>query len=843
MSSTDPTKPDDRSSTPPDPEVAAGRPSTADRSPDVPAVAVMSALVADAVGLGPPPRPGLLGSIDRFEVLRLLGRGGMGVVYLARDPASGGGGRLVAIKTMSPPLARQPQAVHRFLIEVRHMSRLSHRNILPMLEVGERPDGPYFVMPYLERGSLARLIQPGQPIDPMLAKRIGRGLAEALQFAHEKGITHRDLKPDNVLLDEAGDPLLTDFGLSRTVFNDSIVDVRSSLREGTAAYMAPEIARGEAGDTRCDIYSWGALLYEMLTGRPPYEGDAPQELLRQIIETTPRPISERNPQAPTELAKIADGAMARDLAERYASMGHVVQDLQRVEHGSAPLGPHGSRRSGGEAERRSRLILMTAASVAIALLVTVASIAWILRKPKAQPAPVVEARPVPALRLVRELSTPIVPDSARFLVGHFNTDQRKDLFALSNDARLLVVVSGENERLLELFVGVQGCMDLGLSLIADMDNSSDEEYFLRWAVPGRAQIARYNSSRGRKDFGVDAPLYSIRQEDVQRDELSHLDALGVRDLDGDGRRELIAALGTARGKRPRQVLAFSDDAVPRVIWRREIGPKALAEPAQFIDLDDDGRLDLLVGSYACANGNQADDGTNDEHSYIYAIRHDGALLWHARIDGAFTAARPVLADLDRDGRPEICVWSEGSYGHHDAGRIVVLDRKGVQKHAHQYDAALNSCLPADIDRDGEQELLATDRRGLLYIFDEDLKPGPEVKIIDAPGFAVIRLMLHAAADLDGDGTLELLMTSGLFEQTGQGAIVGQPTDKSPDQYWWKNEVLVVTADLNVAARYLISEQWENNPNPRLIVDVFDRSRQPRILVLFNKAELLEYATK
>lgn len=305
--------------------------------------------------VSPPPRPGLLGAIDRFEILKEIGRGGMGMVFLARDTQSTSG-NFVAIKVLKPEFVRLPRAVHRFLVEARHMSHLAHPNILPVLEVSDRPTGPYFVMPYMERGSLARLIEPGKPLEPALTKNIARDIAEALQFAHSKGITHRDLKSDNVLLDGEGNAYLSDFGLARTVFNDSIVDVREMHREGTAPYMAPEIARGEAGDTRCDIYSWGALLYEMLTGCLPYDGDTPQELIRKIIEAPPTPILTRNPNADTKLAKIAESAMARELRERYAEMGDVVQDLTDEKDPHRRDHPRETNRRSGFVSRNWRRI-------------------------------------------------------------------------------------------------------------------------------------------------------------------------------------------------------------------------------------------------------------------------------------------------------------------------------------------------------------------------------------------------------------------------------------------------------------------------------------------------------
>lgn len=288
--------------------------------------------------LDAPSRPGLLACLARYEVLRLLGTGGMGMVFLARDPAASDN---VAIKVLKPEFVRHPQAVHRFLVEARHMQRLSHPNILRVLEVSERTEGPYFVVPFMPRGSVADMIRPGQPLDTATIGALARDIASALAHAHGRGITHRDLKPGNVLLDAGGTACLADFGLGRTVWNDSLVDVRIAQTEGTPAYIAPEVAAGRAGDTRCDIYSFGAMLYEMLTGEPPYGGDSPAAIIRAINEGPPPSVHTRNPNADPRLARIAEWAMARELRDRYATMEDVLADLQRFQKGHEPLGPHG----------------------------------------------------------------------------------------------------------------------------------------------------------------------------------------------------------------------------------------------------------------------------------------------------------------------------------------------------------------------------------------------------------------------------------------------------------------------------------------------------------------------
>lgn len=287
----------------------------------------------------PPSRPGILAVLDRFEILRVLGSGGMGMVLLARDPATD---REVAIKLIRAELSSDQNVVHRFLKEAGHLKRLRHTNILPVEEIHDHAQCPFIVMPFFEQGSLANRIQPGHPLDPDSILDIATQIAEGLSFAHRSGIIHRDLKPANILLMADGTVCLADFGLARTVFNDSIINVESRQLEGTVPYMSPGVAAGDAEDTRCDIYSFGAVLYEMLTGRRPYDGRGFREVLNQITTRPPEPITSLNPSADPGLAAVAEVCMARQLRDRYADMRDVLEDLQRLRENLPPLGQRGS---------------------------------------------------------------------------------------------------------------------------------------------------------------------------------------------------------------------------------------------------------------------------------------------------------------------------------------------------------------------------------------------------------------------------------------------------------------------------------------------------------------------
>ena len=339
--------------------------------------------------LSPPPRPGVLATLDHFEVIRILGGGGMGVVLLARNSRTG---RDVAIKLVKSGLVTNQEIVHRFLKEANHLKRLRHINIVAVEEISERMDAPYFVMPYFENGSLANRMKPGEPLKTIAILDIAAQVADGLSFAHRTGIIHRDLKPANILVAANDRVCLADFGLARTVFNDTIVDVENRTLEGTAPYMSPAVAAGDAEDTRCDIYSFGALLYEMLTGHAPYKGERPKEILDKIIAGPPRPIADLNPAADPRLVAVAEKAMARELRDRYADMRDVLKDLEQIKEGKNPF---------NSKKAASKPLLLWTAIPAVAVVIVLAILATLLHKAPPAPTPnqtlpVVTTTPKPA---------------------------------------------------------------------------------------------------------------------------------------------------------------------------------------------------------------------------------------------------------------------------------------------------------------------------------------------------------------------------------------------------------------------------------------------------------------
>jgi WD40 repeat protein len=291
-------------------------------------------------GISPAPNPDeLRPAVPGYEVLRELGRGGMGIVYEARQPALG---RVVALKTLLPGCGAAPEEIARFRREAEDIARLDHPHIVPIYEIGEHGGRPYFCMKAYPGGSLAtriadcgpRAVGPRREGDPHSeAARLVEAVARAVHHAHQRGVLHRDLKPSNILLDESGQPHVADFGLAKRF--DPVAGVTlGSGTVGTPSYIAPEQARGNrAVTTAGDIYGLGAVLYELLTGEPPFRADTALATLLQVVEDPPPRPSLRNPRVPADLETICLKCLEKEPSRRYASALDLAEDLGRWRNG------------------------------------------------------------------------------------------------------------------------------------------------------------------------------------------------------------------------------------------------------------------------------------------------------------------------------------------------------------------------------------------------------------------------------------------------------------------------------------------------------------------------------
>jgi serine/threonine protein kinase/tetratricopeptide (TPR) repeat protein len=272
--------------------------------------------------------------IADHEIQGVLGRGGMGIVYQARHLTLN---RVVAVKMLLAGPAAHVVERERFLREAEAVARLRHPNIVQVHGAGDHAGRPYFTMEYMDGGSLAQHLE-GKPQSAREAATLAATLADAVQAAHQNGIVHRDLKPANILLTAEGVPKIADFGLARHLDGGPALTMTGS-RMGTPSYMAPEQALGKASEIgpAADIYALGAIIYEMLTGRPPFRGETAIETERQVIADDPVPPTRLNPNVPRDLETICLKCLNKSPQRRYANAGELAEDLRHFLHGEPIL--------------------------------------------------------------------------------------------------------------------------------------------------------------------------------------------------------------------------------------------------------------------------------------------------------------------------------------------------------------------------------------------------------------------------------------------------------------------------------------------------------------------------
>ena len=261
----------------------------------------------------------------QFTVGPLLGQGGFAVVFRARDHALN---RDVAVKVMDTAGASSPLLAERFVREAQTIARLEHPNIVPIYEVGQPGDLLYIMMRCVDGPSLRQLLSANKRLSIGDAARVARAVADALGYAHSESIVHRDVKPDNILLDKRGHVLVTDFGIAKAAQAATAAQLTTEgMIIGTPQYMSPEQATGDAVDGRSDIYSLGIVLYQMLTGGPPFDGDSSAKIIAQQLSATPPDIRRARPDVTPELAAVLERTLAKDPVDRYQTAGEVSRAL------------------------------------------------------------------------------------------------------------------------------------------------------------------------------------------------------------------------------------------------------------------------------------------------------------------------------------------------------------------------------------------------------------------------------------------------------------------------------------------------------------------------------------
>lgn len=311
---------------------------------------------------------------DRYEVIHLLGEGGMGAVYEVNDRELD---RVVALKVIRPGLARNPAVLQRFKRELILARKITHKNVVRIYDLGTSDGMKFITMDFIDGRDAATLLREQGKFDPRVAARMIVQAAEGLGAAHAQGVVHRDLKPQNIMVNQSGEVILMDFGIARSVLDDAGLTVTGALL-GTPAYMSPEQAKGEKADGRSDIYTLGIIFYEFLTGKVPFEANTPvATLLKRIQEPAPAP-AKVDPTIPNELSNIVLKCLQVDPEKRYQKVRELQADLE------AWLGPESGTLLGvasAQMVRAKRIWERVAIGLAIALL-TVTGVVFLERSQK-----------------------------------------------------------------------------------------------------------------------------------------------------------------------------------------------------------------------------------------------------------------------------------------------------------------------------------------------------------------------------------------------------------------------------------------------------------------------------
>jgi serine/threonine-protein kinase len=631
--------------------------------------------------------------MGRYVLLGELGRGGMGVVHRAWD---GDLRRYVALKMLSGPWDGEDLA--RFRREAQSAAALRHPNIITVYEIGDSDETPYIALELIEGRTLH-----GRKLPPRKAAELMRVVARAVEAAHRRGIIHRDLKPHNVMIDAQGQPRVMDFGLAKPVRSSSEITLSGTVM-GTPAYMSPEQAQGRARevDHRSDVFSLGAMMYELLTGQAPFGGKTPLETLTAVVKQNPVSPRKLAPQVPRPLEAVILTCLQKDKTLRYASAEALARDLERFLRGENVLAR--VPRSTG------RLFFTVGAGIALA-----AGMAALCFSPAPEPlAPLPPPPPPPArpaavdraaldegLRLLEESRLDLFRANADLEQTRLTLEKAEKRFdeALRQDpasGQALLARGQARERLLR---PDEALADYA-NAIARMPSSPSAHL-----AHGRLLLERY----------LDEMVVASWQESGMPEELVQWRLRATEDF------LKARALGASEGDLPylEAVLAFTDEKPSRAIDRIALALQAAARPEEFLKLRGDVRMvqaqrnpDLreqrtlvldAVADYSEALRLRA--------NYLAALRMRGGAHWYSgRPDLALADFQAILRLHPRDSQ---ALSDLGTY-HQRSGRpeealdyfdrAIAIDPRNYRAYSNRASIRLSQSRPAEAKTDAEQAL-------------------------------------------------------------------------------------------------------------------------------------------